>query len=317
MSILRHPRTLLASVGVALLLACGSDTITSPIFGAGCQAGTLRPGDTITVRFTTTSCFMEFDFWSYGHAPYVGYSVHLTQGHAYMIRFDSIPNPIGSDMDARLTLWTQNADGSSIPLAASDDDAGALNSALWFVAPATGTYQLVASGYWYGALGDYRLTMNECPVLGVLDTAGTYNFTLGASSCVRPKAANSTADTSAYSFLSFMAAPGEAVSAKVSSAAFPPVWEMFGPGFDTYANIYNDTYWGKTKGTGNTTAFTLGATGGLITLAVGATTVDSTSGAFSVQLVRTPAPAPPAGAGPWSVQRLPLMARKAPPAKTP
>jgi hypothetical protein len=147
MSILRYPRTLFTGAAVALVVACGSDTITSPDLGSTCRAGTLSPGDTAIVTFTKSSCFMESDFWSFGHAPYTSYAVHLTQGHAYMVRFDSIPNTIDTttDMDARLTLWTVNADGAAIPLAASDDDAGTLNSVLWFVAPMSGTFELVAS----------------------------------------------------------------------------------------------------------------------------------------------------------------------------
>lgn len=317
MSILRYPRTLLAGTAIALLVACGSDTVTSPDFGTTCQKGTLQPGDTNVVEFTKASCFMEFDFWSYGHAPYVSYTVHLAQGHAYMIRLDSIPNTVDTtgDMDARLTLWTTNADGSSIPLAASDDDAGTLNSVLWFVAPTTGTFQLVASSYWYGGLGDYRLTMNECPVLGVLDTVGTYNYTLASSPCILPRAGNSTADTSRYSMLSLVANPGDSISIQVTSAAFPPVWDLFGPGFDTYSRIYSDTRWKSKKGSGTSTGFTLAQTGGLISIGIGGTTVDSTTGAFSVTLGRVAAPVAPPGAGPWSIARLPLMTGKPAPTK--
>jgi hypothetical protein len=317
MPILRYPRTLLAGAAIGLLVACGSDTVTSPTFGSTCHAGTLRPGDTITVEFTESSCFMEFDFWSYRHAPFISYTVDLTQGHAYMIRLDSIPNAIDTtgDMDARLTLWGVNADGASIPLAASDDDAGHLNSVIWFVAPVTGNFQLVASGYEHDALGAYRLTMNECPILGVLDTAGTYNFTLATSPCILPRAGGSPIDTSRYSMLSLNADPGDSISIQVTTGAFPPVWDIFGPGFDTYSKIYNDTRWTDARGTNATTGFALAQTGGLISIGIGGTTKDSTTGAFTLVLGRTPAPVAPPGAGPWSIARLPLMTRKPAPTK--
>lgn len=310
-------RALFFAVPLMILGACGSDNITSPIFGAGCNKGTLSPGDTILGSFTPTSCQMEFDFWSNEHAPYVAYDVHLTKGHAYLIKLDSLPDATYNDFDARLTLWTTNANGSSIPLAVSDDDAGFHNSEIWFVAPVSGTFKLVASSYWYGGLGAFRLAMNECPVLGVLDTVGTYNFTLATSPCIASRAGGNNADTSRYSFLSLNATAGEGVTTTVTTAAFPPVFEMFGPGFDVFSNIYAGSRSAATKGSGNSNSFTMGATGGQVTIAIGGTTVDSTTGAFTITLGRVPAPVAPPGAGPWSIARLPLMARKPAPPKLP
>lgn len=311
---LRHPRTLLAAAAIALLVACGSDTTTSPTFGSTCHKGTLQPGDTVLGRLTPSSCQMEFDFWSYEHAPFEAYGVHLTQGHAYMIRLDSLPDTTYNGFDSRLTLWTTNSDGSSIPLAVSDDDAGFHNSVIWFVAPVTGDFELVASSYWYAGFGNFRLTMNECPVLGVLDTAGTYNFTLGPSPCVSPNAGDNTVDTAAYSFLSLQADAGEGIDASVTTSAFPPVWAAFGPGFDVFSNIYQDSRADYNKGSGNDVSFTMGNVGGQVTLAVGATTVDSTAGAFSITLGRTPPAAPPAPGSAWSVAKVAQMTMRPKPA---
>lgn len=311
---MRTLRPILRALGLALplalLAACGDDTITSPVFGAGCTKGTLAPGDTVLGRFTETSCQMEFDFWSYEHAPYEAYDVHLTKGHAYMIRLDSLPDATYDDFDSRLTLWTKNADGASIPLAVSDDEAGYHNSVLWFVAPVSGTFKLVASSYWYGGLGNFRLQMQECPVLGTLDTAGVYNFTLAASPCVVPRAGGNGADTAAYSFVALQAGAGEGISTTVTTASFPAISELFGPGFDVFANIYADTRSDIAKGSGVANFITLAETGGQLSLAVGATTVDSTAGAFTITLGRTPPAAPPAGAGTWSLARLSAMTAK-------
>lgn len=310
----RIARATMAATALFLLASCGEDTIVSPVFGSECQAGSLAPGDTVLGQFTPSSCFMDFDFWSYEHAPFVGYSVHLTQGHAYMIRLDSLPDTTYNFFDSRLTLWTKNADGSSIPLALSDDDAGFHNSVLWFVAPVSGTFELVAASYWYGGLGNYRLTMNECPVLGALDTAGTYNFTLGPSPCVSPNAGDNNVDTAAYSFLTLQADAGEGIDASVTTSAFPPVWAAFGPGFDVFSNVYQDSRADYNKGSGNDVSFTMGNVGGQVTLAVGATTVDSTAGAFSITLGRTPPAAPPAPGSKWSLAKVAQMTMRPKPA---
>lgn len=303
-------RALALALPLAFVVACADDTVSDPVFGSGCTAGTLSPGDTVLGQFTPSSCWMEFDWWSTEAAPYVAYDVKLTEGHAYMIRLDSLPDPDYNDFDAVLALYAQNADGSTIPLAASDDDAGFHNSVIWFVAPVSGTFKLRASSYWYGGTGNYRLIMHECPVLATLDTAGTYNLTLGASPCVVPMAGGNGADTSAYSFVRLDAAAGEGISATLTTAVFPPVWAMFGPGFDIYANIYGDSQADASKGSGSVNAFTMGEVGGQVTIAVGATTVDSVGGAFSLALVRTPATAPPAFARAWSIPGLSSMAIK-------
>jgi hypothetical protein len=300
------------------VISCGEDTVVDPLFGDGCTKGSISPGDTILGQLTPSSCFMEFDFYSFEHAPYEAFDVKLTAGHAYMFRLDSLPDTTYADFDARLTLWTKNEDGSSIPLAAADDEAGNRNSVMWFVAPVSGSFKLVASSYWYGGLGNYRLIMHECPVIATLDTAGTYTLEAGLSYCTVPRAGGSTADTSRYSFVRLSAAAGDSISATISTAAFPLVWEMFGTGFDYAANIYDDSRSDGAKGTGTSDGFTLGEVGGQITIALGATTADSADGGvFTLQLGRVPASAPPALARIWSINELGSMAVKPRPAKQP
>ena len=320
MSTIRNFRVAGVVVGLLLAAACGSDTITSPIFGSGCQKGTLQPGDTIIGAFTTSSCQMAFDWYSNSHAPYVGYTVNLTKGKAYHVLLEHIPDTANANLDgldARLTLWTRNSDGNSIPIAASDDDAGHLNSEIWFVAPVGGTFELVAASYSYGDLGGFRLEMNECPVLGVLDTVGTYSFTLAPSPCWRHRAGNNSADTSGYSFVSLQSVAGEQITTTVTSAAFNPAWEEFGPGFDVYGKIYNASRWAGTTGGGNSLSITLDPTlGGQVTIGIGGSAVDTATGAFSITLGRVPPPAPPAPGSTWSLSKLLQMTRRAPEPKT-
>src|SRR5258705_9420192 len=125
-----------------------------------------------------------------------------------------------------------------------------------------------------------------------------------------PQSGENSADTSRYSFVKLSATAGEGVTATLTSVAFPPVWEMFGPGFDVFANIYGDSRSDQAHGSGTVNSFTLGEVGGQVTIAVGATTVDSAGGAFTILLGRTPAPAPPAMARTWSLDQLGSMARK-------
>ena len=308
-------RALALALPLVFVISCGEDTVTDPVFGAGCTKGTLASGDTVLGQLTPSSCQMEMDWWSWEAAPYAAYDVKVTEGHAYMVRLDSLPDPDYANFDATLSLYTQNADGSTIPLAFSDDEAGNHNSVLWFVAPVSGTFKLRAASYWYGGMGKYRLIMHECPVLATLDTAGTYNLTLATSPCVVPHAGGSTADTSRYSFVKFAVGALDSVSATITTATFPPVWEMFGPGFDNYENIYNESRHDAAKGSGSALGFTMGEVGGQISMAIGGTTVDSTTGAFSIQLTHLFAAAPPAMARPWSLAGLGSMTRQPTPHK--
>ena len=59
----------------------------------------------------------------------------------------------------------------------------------------------------------------------------------------------------------------------------------------------------------------MGEVGGQISMAIGGTTVDSTTGAFSIQLTHLFAAAPPAMARPWSLEGLGSMTRQPTPHK--
>lgn len=299
----RYLRAMLGGCLGLLLAACGN-TPLAPAFGSGCLKGPLQAGDTLTGAFTSTSCVLDQDFWSGNTVPYETYDIQLTRGKAYHLYLQAIPDTAnqGTDnVDARLTLWGRSPTGEPIPLASSDDEADGTNSELWFVAPAGGTFTVVASSYDFGEFGGYRLMMNECPVLGALDTAGTYQFALPPSPCWRHGAGNRSADTSAFAFVTLNAVPGELFKTSVTTGAFPPTWEEFGPGFDTYANLYNDSRNASARGSGSTASMTMGAVGGQVTIGVGATTVDSAGGAFTLTLTRTPPPAPPAPGSEWSL----------------
>ena len=287
---------LTATLGI---IACGSDTLVDPTLGSGCTAGAMHPGDTVKSAFTDSSCAFVNYYWADNRVPYESYTVSLTKGKAYMFTESNIPDPAngGRDLvDAQLTLWGKSPEGVNVPLSASDDEArgdSGLNSVIFFVAPVSGTFELVATSYYWGGLGGYQLTMNECPVLAVLDTAGTYGLNLKPSPCVRVNAANNAADTSRYNFVSFHADSFETVHSIVTSAAFTPDWEMFGPGMDFDENLYTYSRSAASSTSGGDISFMLGPVDGLITIGVGGNAAD-TSGAFTIQLTRAllAAPAP-------------------------
>lgn len=310
-------RAFRAALGLALPMlfaaSCANDSL-SPAFGARCSNGTLQPGDTLTGAFTASSCFLDNDFYSSDRVPYQSYAVQLRKGKAYAFYLHAVPDSAHGNednVDSRLTLWTRNSAGSPIPLAVSDDEGDGTNSEIWFVSPVDGTFSIVASSYDFDELGGYELSLNECPVLGGLDTAGTYLFTLPASSCQLHSAAGRASDTSAIAFVTLNAQPGENIKTTVTTTNFPPVWQQGGPGFDMWANIYSESNYTTARGSGTTASFTLGEVGGQVAVAVGATTVDSAGGDFSITLARTPAaPAPPVGARPWSIAGLQLSGVK-------
>lgn len=291
---------------VALLAACGSDTVTSPTFGSGCSAGTIVPGDTKIGRLTQASCTNTYDFYSNGAPTYESYAVHLVQGKGYMFVETHLPDTTAAnidDIDPLLELWGALPNGTSVPLAVSDDEAGGLNSALYFIAPVTGTYRLVAGSFWGGEFGAYHLSAAECPVIAKLDTAGTYALALQASPCVRPNAGNNSADTAAFVFLALDAAAHEQVTLSANSASFTPVWEAFGLGFDTYGHVYPESRATLATGNGVTGSILLDSLGGPLTIAVGGTAAE-TSGAFTFTLARAfPAP-PPVPSARWSLAAL-------------
>ncbi|HTK56587.1 MAG TPA: hypothetical protein VL295_07175 [Gemmatimonadales bacterium] len=278
-------------VAVCGALACGSDSIVNPTMGSGCNVGALHPGDTVVSAFNDSSCAFVNYFWSDNRVPYESYTVSLTKGKAYMFTESNIPDPAQGgrdDVDAQLTLWGKNANGINVPLAASDDEArgdSGLNSVIFFVAPTSGTFQLVATSYYWPGFGGYELTMNECPVLAVLDTAGTYALNLQPSNCRRVNAANIAADTSLYSFVSFQVDSFETVHSIVTSAAFTPDWEMFGPGMDFDENIYDYSHAARSGVSGGDISITMDEVGGQVTIGVGGNAAQTT-GAFTLQLTR-------------------------------
>ncbi|HKS07672.1 MAG TPA: hypothetical protein VJR92_15325 [Gemmatimonadaceae bacterium] len=299
-NITRTMRFPIALAAVAVFASCGGDSTTQPTFGSGCSVGSLRSGETVEGELGAESCSIPYHFWSGNEVSYETYRVTLQEGKGYWFYMRQIPNGDGdNDLDALLTLYGRDESGATIPLAISDDDAGGIDghdSEIFFVAPRSGTFNLVAGSYDINDVGGYRLTMRECPVVATLDTAGTYeSLPFADSECVR----HSIAQTGVASKIVLMAIPSdefETLDLDVTSGDFSPRIEAGGPGFDTYDNIYDDNVYEVSSTTPATVSLVNGEVSGMVTLAVGASMFDP-SGTFDVVLGRTPAPGKPATGG--------------------
>lgn len=286
-------RPLLLALGVAGLItlaACGDDQIVQPTFGSGCVIGSLRPGQTATGVLDRSSCQVTYNWYSNNQTPYASYRVTLEKGKGYSFYLQQTPDAEGrNDVDALLTLFGKDATGASVPLAVSDDDAGGIDdhdSEFYFIAPRSGTYQLVAASYSIGQVGGYRLTMDECPVLAVLDTVGTYtDLRFRSGDCVR----HDLAGNDVPSRIALIAVPADGshrVRVEVSSEDMYPSIELGGPGFDVYSNLYDQSVFSSSSTTPAAAQVDLRGVGGSLTLAVGADQLDP-AGRITVELSRT------------------------------
>ncbi len=269
-------------------LAC-SDQVLQPLFGNGCNVGSLTAGSDVMGEFDRESCVLAYHFWSGNSVNYVSYDVSLTEGKGYYFYAVRTPDAEGGTSGSRiLTLYGKDVNGQSRPLAVTSQDAGGPldDSEFFFIAPRSGNFNLVVANYRSSDLGGYRVTMDECPVLGIIEDAGSYDFQMPGSACIRRSVAfNGTA--SRIALVGIEVVPSMNHTALLTSDAFTPAFELGGPDFDTYAYLFEDSRWQGNVGSGRSASVLMESeTSGVLTLAVGATTLDPT-GAFNVNLTRT------------------------------
>jgi hypothetical protein len=292
-----------ATLGVALLAltASCSDTTLEPGYGEGCLQGSLSAGQSVTGAFSAASCRTTYHTYSGNNSPYESWSVHLDAGKAYMFYMEQAPDPEQDDLDdvdPVLVLWGKDGQGRSVPLAASDDEGGGTggyNSEFWFIAPRSGDFTLVAASYDWEDFGGYRLSMQSCPVLGTMDTAGTYTFPGRSSSCIRHNHDDYNDFPLAYSFIRVNVDSFELVDVTFHHNASTPVYEMGGPLMDTYDNIYDESEYSYGYGDGSSGSVTTDEIGGIVTVAV-ATEDFNAAGDWDVTLSRSVVAAPEWGA---------------------
>jgi len=299
----------LALAALVLTTACGEDTTLEPTFGEACNRGSLSSGETVEGSLSPASCRGTYHLWSGNTYPYESWTVHLDAGKAYMFHMQQIPDPAQdgeNSVDALLTLWGKDDQGRSVPLAVSDDDAAGVDgvdSEFWFIAPESGDFQLVAAAYEWDYFGGYRLSMTSCPVLGILDTAGTYHYKVPSSPCVRHDHESYGDHPMTYAFIGVNAESFEYINFETYSDVSTPYYEIGGPGFDTYANIWEETESDYGYGVSGSISMTTDEVGGMVTFAVGLENFNA-GGEYIITFGREPAAAPiPA---PWRDGRFTL-----------
>lgn len=310
---MHHLRTVLGAAGLLLLAACGKDSIVQPPFGRGCEVGELRPGQTVTGVLDAASCQVPHNWYSFEQTPYEGYRVELEKGKGYWFHMQQAPDAQGRNgVDALLSLFGRDANGASIPLAVSDDEAEGANghdSEFYFIAPQSGTFQLVAAGYNGSSVGGYRLTMARCPVIAVLDTIGTYeDLEYEPSDCVRHDLGN-VGVTSRLVLIGVPAEGSDRVQLHVTSDDVTPRFEVGGPLFDVYRSIYEQSAFATSFGIPASATLDMHGLGGTLTLAVGAEQLDP-AGRFTVHLSRGQVGLAAVREGGWPMlTRLPTLGR--------
>ena len=229
-------RKALAVIAVGVVLAaCSNDNSTGPD-PRNCTAGSIASGDTKTGTLNNTSC-LRYD-WEYSRdsAFYASYDVKLDSGKAYMFNLQGTPVPTFFDATLELVAADKST-GVDVLLAISDDEGLLGGSNLYFIAPGSGTFSLRVSGYDKSDTASYVLKARSCkvPTPAIVDSLIASSQLLEAGDCMleKPRFSN---DSSPIQLYSIKFAPNETKSVVVTTTAFNPGIQMFGPGFGTFCD---------------------------------------------------------------------------------
>lgn len=288
---------LFGAVVLVSLAGCASDRIITPVFGAGCDAGTLRPGRTVQRALNEDSCIDPFQFRSGSSSAYESHRLEVDADKAYFLRMSPRPDPRRNGRDGLspvLSVFGRGPGGTSSPLSVSNEgDGDGRDAELFFVAPRREALQVVTSGFDditdYEFLGGYALTLETCPVLGTVADTGTTTFTLRDSRCVRGTEDRQEyeGDTIAYNFITIKANPWETIRITANGTDFTPAYETFGPNPDTYGRLTQSALYDRHIGEG-TRSYDFYTHGGRLTLAIAATRITGPSRQFTLRVTRTP-----------------------------
>ncbi|MCC7004110.1 MAG: hypothetical protein IT357_18290 [Gemmatimonadaceae bacterium] len=293
---LRHGLT--AVLALTLASACADDTIVTPTFGAGCSAGTLRPGQPRRSALNEDSCIEQYNLWSNNDVAYESHTLQTDEGQAYMVSVAKRPDLTRNGRNGLypvLTAWGRGTGGVAAPLALSEGDAANAGAELFFVAPRRSALQLVVSSYddaaEYEYLGGYEIAAQRCPVLRLNADTGSTALTLKDSPCVRSTEHRMEygGDTLAYNFITIAVKAGERLSFRATAADFTPAWEAFGPSTDTYG--YLGYPGARSRYLGEESRSLDFLQDGTMTLAIGAINVTGPSKQFTLHVTRSLSPA--------------------------
>jgi hypothetical protein len=216
----------------AVVLGCGSDPTNVANVSPdpdSCSKGSISVGDVKSGELTAASC-LRYDFaYTEDSTPFDGYSFKAEKGKGYMFLLENAD--LGTNWDALLELaWVNPSSGEEQLLALSDDEGNNEYSRLYFIAPASGTFYLRASGYDQDQLSSYKLTAKSCdsPIPEITGTLTASTQTLSASDCVlaQPEFID---DSSHVKLFSVYIGPNETKTVTVTSTDFQPGFQIYGP----------------------------------------------------------------------------------------
>jgi hypothetical protein len=231
---MRTPFIILAAGSV--LLACSSDNNATGPDPRNCTKGAIGSQDVKTGKLGASSC-LRYDYWySNDSVYYDSWDLALEQGKAY--QFNLQGNPITNGWDGTLELVSKDPNtGDDELLAISDDEGPGLFSQLYFIAPQSGTFSMRVSGFDKPDTASYTLTSRACtlPLAPITDTLGTTNQTLEATDCVVEEPQFS-GDSSRVKLYAITLPPdlGNGKTILVTSSAFFPGIQVYGPGYGTF-----------------------------------------------------------------------------------
>ena len=284
---------LLPLLALAALAACGGDDDDNGI-GPGdpvraCNVGSIDVGGSRDFTLGAGFGCKTKDIWETSDSAYAAsYTVNLTAGTAYSITAFDRNDGSTSDFDLTMALFGPGDDTTSFGwIAASDDQGGGAsgyNSQIIIVPKVTGRYTIRVAGWDEAQVGPVRLSVRACNSGAQLTTAAAVNGTVPAGAC--------TIDGTPFVVHQFQATAAAARTVVVHSTAFQPAVIVGGPGQDIWAEGDLDNLdpppLDVAGGDDAIVSFTAPRTG---TYTVIVASFSGESGAYSVQLLDTPAAA--------------------------
>jgi hypothetical protein len=224
--------SLAVAAGALIALGCSSNNSATGPDPRNCTKGSIAFPGTYTGHVGPGAC-TRWDYQYSGDSVfYDSYDVRLDSGGAYELTLQS---QSGDNWDATLELvGTDPATGDNDLLAISDDEGviGTNFSQMYFVAPKSGTYSLRVSGYDITDTSTYVLKTRTCANVlpPIKDSIIASAQTIGANDCWLEDP-DFTFDSVQVKLFTIFMEPGRVKEITVSSAAFEPGFQVFGPGF--------------------------------------------------------------------------------------
>lgn len=175
-----------AALSTAALAACGGDDVLGPPDGAGCTAGSIAPGDSVTGAVTSSSC-EAFDVSTYNLTYAESWTLHMAKNTAYVVRLrHEASADVADNWEGDLQVYARNAQGDVNFLTGWWDSFGSANGnggeneELFLASPTDRTVSLRVSATSKADTGAYSLVVHSCPMVALSAPADTVSIDLSA-----------------------------------------------------------------------------------------------------------------------------------------